>query len=117
VLAGSAAYAVAEAASWRRGMDETVHTATQFYGVIAVAMFVGTALSIAGANAIKLLIWSAVINGLLAPPLVLIILVVCNNRRVMGSHCNGRGLNVLGTVAGALMAAASVALTWSWLAG
>jgi NRAMP (natural resistance-associated macrophage protein)-like metal ion transporter len=116
VLAGSAAYAVAEAASWKRGMDETVHTATQFYGVIAVAMFVGTALSIAGANAIKLLIWSAVINGLLAPPLISIILVVCNNRSVMGSHCNGRGLNLLGAIAGASMTAAAAALVWSWVA-
>jgi NRAMP (natural resistance-associated macrophage protein)-like metal ion transporter len=116
VLAGSAAYAVAEAAAWRSGMDETVNTATQFYVVIAVAMFVGTALSIAHANAIRLLIWSAVINGLLAPPLVLIILVVCNNRSVMGRHRNGRVLNLLGGTAGAVMTAAGAALVWSWMA-
>jgi NRAMP (natural resistance-associated macrophage protein)-like metal ion transporter len=114
VLAGSAAYAVAEAASWRRGMDETVHTATQFYVVIAIAMFVGTALSVARANPIKLLIWSAVINGLLAPPLILIILAVCNNAKVMGSHSNGRGLNALGGIAGLAMTGAAAALIWSW---
>src|SRR5512146_723669 len=115
VLAGSAAYAVAEAASWRAGMDERVHTARQFYAVMALAMLVGMVLNFAHVNAIKLLIASAVINGLLAPPLIGIILVVCNNQNVMGSHRNGRTLNVLGGLAALLMTVAAVALVWSWL--
>ncbi|HTJ21752.1 MAG TPA: Nramp family divalent metal transporter [Gemmatimonadaceae bacterium] len=115
VLAGSAAYAVAEAAAWRAGMDERVHTARQFYGVMALAMLVGMVLNFAHVNAIKLLIGSAVINGVLAPPLIAIILVVCNNRDVMGSHRNGRALNVLGGLAALLMTAAAGALVWSWL--
>lgn len=110
VLAGSGAYAIAEAAAWRAGMDEKVHTAKQFYGVIAIAMLVGMALNFAHVNAIRLLIWSAVINGLLAPPLIGIILVVCNNERVMGIHRNGRGMNVLAGLAVLLMTAAAVAL-------
>src|SRR5690242_1148296 len=77
VLAGSAAYAVAEAAAWRAGMDEKVHTARHFYGVIAVAMIAGMLLNFSHVNPIRLLIWSAVINGLLAPPMIVIILVVC----------------------------------------
>lgn len=115
VLAGSAAYAVAEAAAWRAGMDEKVHRARQFYGVIAVAMVVGMFLNLARVNAIKLLIWSAVINGLLAPPLIAIVLVVCNNKRVMGEHRNGRVLNLLGGLAVVMMTAAAVALVVSWL--
>lgn len=115
VLAGSAAYAVAEAAAWRAGMDERVHTARQFYAVMALAMLVGMVLNFAHVNAIKLLIASAVINGLLAPPLIGIILVVCNNQNVMGSHRNGRTLNVLGGLAALLMTVAAVALVWSWL--
>ncbi len=115
VLAGSAAYAVAEAAAWRAGMDERIGTAGQFYGVIAVAMVAGMAMNFAHVNAIRLLIWSAVINGLLAPPLIAIILLVCNNPRIMGSHRNGRGLNVLGGIAAVLMTAAGGALVWaSW---
>ena len=114
VLAGSAAYAVAEAAAWRAGMDEKVHTARQFYGVIAFAMLLGMALNFAHVNAIKLLIWSAVINGLLAPPLIAIILVVCNNQKVMGAHRNGRTLNVLGVLATLLMTGAGLALIASW---
>jgi Mn2+/Fe2+ NRAMP family transporter len=114
VLAGSAAYAVAEAAAWRAGMDEKVHNARQFYSVIAVAMVVGMFLNFAHVNAIKLLIWSAVINGLMAPPLIAIVLIVCNNERVMGPHRNGRGLNILGGFAVALMTVAAVALIASW---
>ena len=115
VLAGSGAYAIAEAAAWRAGMDEKVHTARQFYAVIAVAMLVGMVLNFAHVNAIRLLIWSAIINGLLAPPLIAIILVVCNNERVMGCHKNGIGLNLLGGAAAVLMTGAAVALVVSWL--
>ena len=114
VLAGSAAYAIAEAAAWRAGMDEKVHNARQFYGVIAVAMIVGMLLNFAHVNAIKLLIGSAVINGLLAPPLIAIVLVVCNNEKVMGVHRNRRTLNILGGLGVALMTVAALALVFSW---
>jgi NRAMP (natural resistance-associated macrophage protein)-like metal ion transporter len=115
VLAGSAAYAIAEAAAWRAGMDEKVHNARQFYGVIAVAMIVGMLLNFAHVNAIKLLIWSAVINGLLAPPLIAIVLVVCNNEKIMGTHRNKRTLNILGGLGVAIMTIAALALIVSWL--
>jgi Mn2+/Fe2+ NRAMP family transporter len=58
-----------------------------------------------------------VINGLLAPPLIAIILVVCNNDAVMGRYRNGRALNLLGVLAALMMTAAAVALIWSWVAG
>jgi Mn2+/Fe2+ NRAMP family transporter len=90
--------------------------AKKFYGVIAVAMLAGMAMDFAGLNAIKMLFWSAVLNGVLAPPLIIIILRVCNNRRVMGEHINGRLLNVLGIIAAAVMSIAAVAMlvTWWW---
>jgi Mn2+/Fe2+ NRAMP family transporter len=115
VLAGSAAYAIAEAAAWRSGMDEKVHGARQFYAVIAVAMLVGMLLNFLHVNAIKLLIGSAVINGLLAPPLIAIVLVVCNNEKVMGAHKNKKTLNILGGFGVAMMTAAAVALVFSFL--
>src|SRR5256886_12075200 len=95
VLAGSAAYAIAEAAAWRAGMDERVHNARQFYGVIAVAMIVGMMLNFAHVNAIKLLIGSAVINGLLPPPVIAIAIVVCNNDQMLGTHPNLRSFDNL----------------------
>lgn len=113
VLAGSAAYAVAEAAGWGRGMDEKPSAAREFYGVMAVSMVVGMILALTGFNAIKLLLWSAVVNGLLAPPLIIIILLVCNNKEIMGDHRNGAVLNTLGGIAAVLMSVAAVALVVS----
>lgn len=115
VLAGSGAYAVAEAASWQRGMDEKIHRARNFYAVIIVAMLLGMALNFAQLNAMRFLFWSAVINGLLAPPLIIIILVVSNDGRIMGGFRNGWKLNVIGGLAALLMTAAAVALVVSWL--
>lgn len=110
VLAGSAAYAVGEAFAWRSGMNERPRLAPKFYAVIAVAMLTGLLLDYTGFNAIKMLFWSAVLNGLLAPPLIIIILMVCNNRRVMGEHVNGRLLNLFGIGAALVMIIAAVAM-------
>jgi NRAMP (natural resistance-associated macrophage protein)-like metal ion transporter len=119
VLAGSAAYAVAEAGAWRYGMNERPRLAKKFYGVIAVAMFAGMALDYVGLDAIKMLFWSAVLNGVLAPPLIVIVLIVCNNKRVMGEHVNGKLANALGIIAAIVMSGAALAtlIVWtsSWL--
>jgi NRAMP (natural resistance-associated macrophage protein)-like metal ion transporter len=115
VLAGSAAYAVAEAAAWRRGMDERPYQARNFYLVIAISMLIGVALTFSPIDPISLLLWSAVINGILAPPLIIIVLVICNNARVMADHRNGWVLNTFGTIAAVLMTGAAAALVASWL--
>jgi NRAMP (natural resistance-associated macrophage protein)-like metal ion transporter len=115
VLAGSAAYAVTEAIGWKHGMDEKPWTAPQFYGVIALSTIVGVVLNYARIDAMRMLFWSAVLNGLLAPPLIIIILVVCNNPAVMGPYRNSARLNILGGAAAVLMTAAAVALIASWV--
>jgi NRAMP (natural resistance-associated macrophage protein)-like metal ion transporter len=115
VLAGSAAYAVAEARGWARGMDLHVRAAPHFYALIGIATVLGTILDFTHLNPIRMLFWSAVINGLLAPPLIVIVIVVCNNRAVMGEHRNGWALNVFGGLAALLMSVAAIALVASWL--
>ena len=115
VLAGSAAYAIAGAAAWRSGMDETVQSARPFYTVMAIAMLVGMGMAFTHENAIRLLFFAAVINGLLAPPLIVIILMVCNNHRVMGKFRNSRSLNLFGGLAALAMTGAAIALVISWL--
>jgi NRAMP (natural resistance-associated macrophage protein)-like metal ion transporter len=110
ILAGSAAYAVAEAGAWRRGIDRRPRIAKKFYAVIAVAMAGGMVIDYAGVNAIQMLFWAAVVNGVLAPPLVAIILLVSNNRSVMGEHTNGRVLNFLGITTALVMSAAAIAM-------
>jgi NRAMP (natural resistance-associated macrophage protein)-like metal ion transporter len=114
VLAGSAAYAVAEGAAWQRGMDAQPHQARNFYIVMAISMLIGVVLTFTPIDPIRLLLWSAVINGMLAPPLIIIVLVICNNSKVMGTFRNGWTLNAFGNLAALIMTGSALALIASW---
>lgn len=108
VLAGSAAYGIAEAFGWREGLDRTINQARGFYGVIILATLIGLALNLLGVNPISALVYSAVINGIVAVPLLVLILLVANNRTVMGRHTNSHLSNTLGIIATILMTVAAV---------
>jgi NRAMP (natural resistance-associated macrophage protein)-like metal ion transporter len=111
VLAGSCAYTIAEAAKWRgASLNQKFHAARRFYGVIAVSVLVGLALNFAGLNAVKMLFWSAVLNGLLAPPLVILIVLLTSDKRVMGQRANSASAKALGWICAAVMSAAALAL-------
>jgi NRAMP (natural resistance-associated macrophage protein)-like metal ion transporter len=114
VLTGSAAYAVAETFGWECSLDHKPHEAKQFYAVIAASTLVGMLINYAGINPISALFWTAVVNGLVAPPLLVVIMLVSNNPKVMGDKVNGPGTNLMGWAATALMfaAAAGMLLTW-----
>ncbi|MGI8587667.1 MAG: Nramp family divalent metal transporter [Chloroflexia bacterium] len=115
VLTGAAAYAVAEGFGWNSGLDERPGRAKQFYAVIAGAMLVGMLINFTGISPVQALFWTAVLNGFLAPPLLVVIMLIANNRKVMGEHVNGRRMNALGWLTTALMFAAAVALVLTWL--
>jgi len=110
VLAGSCAYAIAEALAWRGSLDRRPRQAKSFYVVLAVAMALGIALNYAGLNAIKLLFTTAVVNGILAPPLILIILLLTRDRTVMGDAVNSRIVAFLGWLAFVVMVVAALGL-------
>jgi NRAMP (natural resistance-associated macrophage protein)-like metal ion transporter len=111
VLAGSCAYAIAEAARWRSAsLNKPYRRAKQFYGVIAASVLVGLVLNFAHLNAIKMLFWSAVLNGVLAPPLVVLVVMLTSDQKVMGNRVNGRGAQVLGWVCAGVMGLAALAL-------
>ena len=111
VLAGSCAYAIAEAARWKNAsLGKKPHSAKRFYAVIAVAVVVGLALNYAGLNAVKMLFWSAVVNGVLAPPLIVLVVLLTSNSAVMGKRVNPPLLRWLGWTTAIIMAAAAVAL-------
>lgn len=113
VLAGSAAYAVAELKSWRSSLNDTWKEAPLFYGVLALCMGGGVLLNVWDLPPIQMLIWSAILNALLAPPLLLAILWLANHRKVMGTHRNGRWANVVLGIALLVMTVA--ALVWAYL--
>ena len=77
---------------------------------MAGAMVVGLALDFAGLDAVKMLFWSAIVNGVLAPPLVVLVVLLTSDKSVMGTRTNSRGAKVLGWICAVVMSAAALAL-------
>ena len=110
VLAGSAAYAVAETFKFPEGLSLKPQQAIRFYGVIALATLIGAALNLIGINPIAALYYAAVLNGLVAPPLLFMIMLISNNRKIMQNKTNGRFSNILGWITTIAMGVAAIAL-------
>jgi len=113
VLTASSAYALGAAFGWKIGLSKDLGRAPQFYGIIVFSTLVGIGLNFVGIGPITALYWTAVINGALAPVLLAVIMLVANNRKVMGARKNGYTLNILGwaTTAAMGLAAVGMALT------
>jgi NRAMP (natural resistance-associated macrophage protein)-like metal ion transporter len=115
VLAGSCAYAIAEAAKWKSAsLNLKPRLALKFYAVIGVSILVGLAFDFARLNAVKMLFWSAILNGLLAPPLVIMVVLLTSDRKVMGDRVNSRWMQMLGWICALVMTAAALALMISF---
>ena len=110
VLAGAAAYAVAEAGNWRGTLEDKPRLAKKFYAIVASAMVLGLALDYAGFNAVKMLFWSAVLNGVLAPPLIVLVVMLTSSKKVMGERVNPPVLRWLGWTTAVIMAGAAIAM-------
>ena len=89
VLAGSSAYALAEAFAWNEGLSRTFRQARGFYLVLAVSMLSGAIVSLSGFDPIRALYYAAILNGLVAPPLIALMLVLGRDREVCGEHTSG----------------------------
>lgn len=114
ILTGSSAYAVSQAFGGRYGLNQKVGQAKLFYGVITISTLLGILINFVGLNPIRALFLAAVINGFLAPPLLVVIMLVANNRKVMRDRVNGRWTNILGWITTLVMFAAAVALVLTW---
>ncbi len=108
VLAGSAAYAVAEAMGWKEGLERTTTDARGFYGVIAVSVLAGLVIQYSPISPMKALFWSAVINGVVAVPLLIVIIMLASKKSVMGEFTASRPIIILGWIAALVMGAAAV---------
>ncbi|HWO01249.1 MAG TPA: Nramp family divalent metal transporter [Blastocatellia bacterium] len=109
-LAGSAAYAVAEAMHWRGSLNDRPRVAAKFYGVLAAAVVIGLVLDYTGVNAVRMLFWAAVVNGALSSPLIVLIILLTSDKRVMGECVNTPLLRVLGWITAVVMFVATVAM-------
>ncbi|HYJ89902.1 MAG TPA: Nramp family divalent metal transporter [Pyrinomonadaceae bacterium] len=110
VLAGSAAYALSEAGNWSGSLEDRPRISRMFYSVVAIAMLLGLGLDFVGFNAVKMLFYAAVLNGILAPPLIVLVVLLTSDPKVMGKRVNSRPLRYLGWAAATIMTVAAIAM-------
>src|SRR5262249_52967493 len=110
VLAGSAAYVVAEAQAWSGALDDHPRLAPGFYGVIAVAMLIGLALDYVGFQGGKILLWGGVLKGVLAPPLIVLVVLLTSHPAIMGTHASSPLLRACGWATAVVMTAAGIGM-------
>lgn len=108
VLAGSAAYALSEAANWSGSLEDRPTISRRFYSVILIALLLGMGLDFIGLNAVQMLFYSAVLNGVLAPPLVVVVILLTNSKKVMGDRVNSPIMRIFGWLTVAVMTFASL---------
>jgi NRAMP (natural resistance-associated macrophage protein)-like metal ion transporter len=110
VLAGSAAYAISESQGWKIGLEHPAREAVGFYSVIGLATVLGLAVDYSPFDPVKALFWSAVLNGVIAVPIMAAMMVVASRRHEMGPFVATLGQRIFGWAATAVMAAAAVAM-------
>jgi Mn2+/Fe2+ NRAMP family transporter len=110
VLAGAAAYSVAETFKWRGSLQRKPHKAKRFYGVLTAATLIGLSLNLVKIDPIRALFWSAIINGVVAVPVMVVVMLLSANRRVMGEFSVPILLKIIGWIATAAMFLATVAM-------
>ncbi len=115
ILAGSASYAISESMGWKFGLYRRLREANAFYGIIIISMGIGLTINLLGFDPIKALIYSAVVNGLIAPVVLILIVSMSGNVKIMGKWTNGRINTIFGWLIVALMTLAGVATIVSLL--
>ena len=110
VLAGSAAYAVGEARNWPIGLARRPLQAKAFYATVALATLIGALINFSPINPIKALYWSAVLNGIVAVPVMAIMMLISVNPKIMGKFTIGGAMRVMGWTATAVMGGAVLAM-------
>lgn len=114
VLTASSAYALAGAFGWKEGLSRNPTHAPKFYFTIAVATVIGMEINYVGLSPVSALFWSAVVNGVLAPFVLVAVMLVANNRKIMKAAVNGIALNALGWGTTAVMTVSAVCLFVFW---
>lgn len=115
VLAGSASYAIAESFQWKEGLYLKLKNAHGFYGIITIATLGGLLVNFTGISPFSMLYYTAMLNGIVAPPLMVLILLIANDKKIMRGYVNGAWTNVLGWTITGIMSIAAVALVWALL--
>ncbi|HVX58185.1 MAG TPA: Nramp family divalent metal transporter [Candidatus Saccharimonadales bacterium] len=113
VLAGSSSYAISEGLRWKEGLYRNIRQAHAFYGVLIISVLVGLAMNFVGLDPMKALIYSAVANGIVAPIIMAMIVIIGSNKKIMGEWVNRKWTTRFGWAITSLMAVAGIAAIWS----
>jgi Mn2+/Fe2+ NRAMP family transporter len=117
-MAASAAYAICEITGWRYGLYRRFARAHHFYATIAAVIIVGFLLNfIKTISPVKGLLYAAIINGLVAPPLIVLILRICNNGKIVENRRNGWASNIFGWLTVIIMSLAALIMLWAMVTG
>jgi len=108
ILAGSAAYVIAEIMGWPKGLDKTFTKAKEFYGIIIASTIVGLMMPLLDFHPVKALFYTAILFGLIAPIIISIIIHMANNKKIMGEHVNTPTLNILGHITLVIMSITAI---------
>jgi Mn2+/Fe2+ NRAMP family transporter len=114
VLAGSTSYMVAESFRWRSGLNRNLKQAYAFYGILIISMLVGLSINFIGLDPIKALIYSAVANGLVAPVILALVVLISSNKKIMGGWTNHRFTTIMGWGVTGLMAVSGIAAIYAF---
>jgi NRAMP (natural resistance-associated macrophage protein)-like metal ion transporter len=114
ILAGSAAYAVSEVFNWKEGLNKKFKQAHGFYGIIIVATVIGVIINFLPIKPFTMLYYTAIINGIAAPPLMVLVMLIANNKKIMGKYANAGFSNIMGWIITAIMTIASITLLISF---
>ncbi len=117
VLCGCLSYIVTETFGWEKGLNKKFHQAKAFYSITIISLLLGLMMNYSGISPIQALLWSAILYGITAPVLILIILHIGNNKEVMGEFTNNKKSNILGFSAFFIMSIAAVVLIYLEFSG
>jgi Mn2+/Fe2+ NRAMP family transporter len=112
ILSGSASYAVSEMLSWNAGLSLKLKKAHGFYGVMTIATLFGLLINFIGINPMAALYYTAILNGFISPPLLLIVLLIANNKKIVGEQVNTKWQNGIGILTILLMSLSALALLY-----
>lgn len=117
ILAGASSYAISESLGRRQGLNHKLRKAPTFYGVIIISMIIGLSINFIGLNPIKALLYAAVANGIVAPVVLVLIVLLASNKKVMGEWANRRHTTAIGWFVTALMAVSGLAAIYAIFQG
>jgi len=113
ILAGSASYAISESFGWKEGLYRKLKEAKAFYGIIIASVVIGILINLIGVNPIKALLYSAIVNGIVAPIIIIFIVHISGSHKIMGHYKNSRLINTIGWITVILMSVTALAAIYS----